>query len=145
MTIEKMKELARDKDVCVLATASEGTPHCSLMAYVVDDGCNEVYMATFKNTKKFKNLMENPNVSLLVDTREEHDGPLRPEAKAMTVDGTFQQIQDEKKKNWIRAKLLERHPYLEEFLAHPDAEVFCIKIRSFLLLDGLTDAHFEKI
>jgi nitroimidazol reductase NimA-like FMN-containing flavoprotein (pyridoxamine 5'-phosphate oxidase superfamily) len=140
-----MKQLAREKDICVLATVSGGMPHCSLMAYVVDEGCREIYMATFKNTTKFSNLMKNPDVSLLIDTREEHAGPLRPEAKAMTVDGTFQEIEDEDRKNRIRVKLLEKHPHLESFLAHPDAEVFCIKIRSFLLLDGLTDAHFEEI
>jgi nitroimidazol reductase NimA-like FMN-containing flavoprotein (pyridoxamine 5'-phosphate oxidase superfamily) len=145
MTLEKMKQLAKEKDICVLATASGGTPHCSLMAYVVDDGCREIYMATFKNTTKFKNLMENPDVSLLIDTRDEHAGPRRPEAKAMTVDGTFQEIEDENQKHRIRAKLLKRHPHLREFLAHPDAEVFSIKIRSFLLLDGLTDAHFEEL
>jgi nitroimidazol reductase NimA-like FMN-containing flavoprotein (pyridoxamine 5'-phosphate oxidase superfamily) len=145
MTLEKMKQLARKKDICVLATASGGMPHCSLMAYVIDDGCREMYMATFKNTTKFKNLMENPDVSLLIDTREEHSGRLRPEAKAMTVDGTFQEIEDENKKNRIRGELLDRHPHLRQFLAHPDAEVFCIKIRSFLLLDGLTDAHFEAL
>jgi nitroimidazol reductase NimA-like FMN-containing flavoprotein (pyridoxamine 5'-phosphate oxidase superfamily) len=145
MTLEKMQQLAREKDICVLATASGGTPHCSLMAYVIDDGCREIYMATFKKTTKFKNLTENPDVSLLIDTREEHAGPLRSEAKAMTVDGTFQKIDDESKKHRMRVKLLERHPHLKDFLAHPDAEVFCIKIRSFLLLDGLTEAHFEEI
>jgi len=143
--LEKMKQLAREKDICVLATTSGGTPHCSLMAYVVDDDCREIYMATFKKTTKFRNLMENPDVSLLIDTREEHAGPLRPEAKAMTVDGTFQEIEDHTKKARIRAKLLEKHPHLGEFLAHPDAEVFCIKVRSFLLLDGLTEAHFEEL
>ncbi len=145
MTLEKMKQLAREKDMCVLATASGSTPHCSLMAYVVDDECRELYMAALKNTKKFKNLMENRDVSLLIDTREEHAGPLRSEAKAMTVAGTFQEIEDRSQRHGIRAKLLERHPHLKEFMSHPDAEVFCIKICSFLLLDGLTDSHFEEL
>jgi len=63
----------------------------------------------------------------------------------MTVSGAFERLKDNQKEAWARAKLLSRHPHLKEFLADPDAEVICIKIRSFLLLDGLTDAHFEEI
>lgn len=143
--IESMKKLAKEKDICVLATVSGEKPHCSLMAYTTDDECSEIYMATHRATRKFKNLMENPSVSLLIDTREEHKGSHRPEAKAMTVSGTLENLEDNQKKAWARARLLGRHPHLKEFLDHPDAEVICIKIRSFLLLDGLTDAHFEEM
>ena len=143
--IELMKKLAKEKDLCVLATVSGEKPHCSLMAYTTDEDCSEIYMATHRSTKKFKNLVENPSVSLLIDTREEHKGSHRPEAKAMTVSGAFERLKDNQKKAWARAKLLSRHPHLKEFLDHPDAEVFGIKVRSFLLLDGLTDAHFEEI
>jgi len=143
--IDRMKKLAKENDICVLATVSGGKPHCSLMAYTTDDDCSEVYMATHRATKKFKNLMENPSVSLLVDTREEHRGSHGPDAKAMTISGVFEKLEDHQKEVWARARLLSRHPHLKEFLDHPDAEVICIKIRSFLLLDGLTDAHFEEI
>ena len=143
--IEFMKQLAKEKDICVLATVSGEKPHCSLMAYTTDEECGEIYMATHSATKKFKNLMANPSVSLLIDTREEHKGSHRPEAKAMTVSGAFERLEDREKEAMARARLLSRHPHLKEFLAHPDAEVICIRIRSFLLLDGLTDAHFEEV
>ena len=143
--IEMMKKLAKEKDVCVLATVSGGKPHCSLMAYTTDDDCSKIYMATYRSTRKFKKLMQNPSVSLLIDTREEHMGSQRSGAKAMTVSGAFERLEDNQKKAWVRARLLKRHPHLKEFLGHPDAEVICIKIHSFLLLDGLTDAHFEEI
>jgi nitroimidazol reductase NimA-like FMN-containing flavoprotein (pyridoxamine 5'-phosphate oxidase superfamily) len=143
--IEFMKRLAKENDICVLATVSGEKPHCSLMAYTTDDDCNEIYMATHRGTKKFKNIMENPSVSLLIDTREEHKGSHRPEAKALTVSGAFESLEDNPRKMLARARLLNRHPHLKEFMDHPDAEVICIKIRSFLLLDGLTDAHFEEI
>jgi nitroimidazol reductase NimA-like FMN-containing flavoprotein (pyridoxamine 5'-phosphate oxidase superfamily) len=143
--IELMKKLAKEKDICVLATVLGEKPHCSLMAYTTDDDCSEIYMATYRNTKKFKNLLENPSVSLLIDTREEHKGSHRPDAKAMTVTGAFERLEDSQEKAQVRAKLLTRHPHLKEFLDHPDTEVFGIKIHSFLLLDGLTDAHFEEI
>jgi hypothetical protein len=54
-------------------------------------------------------------------------------------------VADEGKKGLIRARLLERHPHLGVFFEDPDAEILCIKVHSFLLLDGLTKAHFERI
>lgn len=143
--LEKMKSLAREKDMCVLATVSGGQPHCSLMAYVTDDECGEIYMVSHKQTRKYKNLLENPGISLLIDTREENPGTSRTEAKALTVAGVVQKLDDEHKKSLIRTKFLDRHPHMEEFISHPDAEILCVKITSFLLLNGLTDAHFESI
>jgi nitroimidazol reductase NimA-like FMN-containing flavoprotein (pyridoxamine 5'-phosphate oxidase superfamily) len=143
--IDLMKKLAREMDICVLATVSGRKPHCSLMAYTTDEDCSEIYMATHRSTRKFKNLTENPSVSLLIDTREEHKGSHRSEAKALTVSGVFQRLEDNQKRAWVKARLLSRHPHIREFLDHPDAEVIRIKIQSFLLLEGLTDAHFEEI
>jgi nitroimidazol reductase NimA-like FMN-containing flavoprotein (pyridoxamine 5'-phosphate oxidase superfamily) len=143
--LEEMKALAKQKDMCVLATVSGGNPHCSLMAYATDDDCREIYMATQKGTKKYKNLIENPSVSLLIDTREEQGGSRPLRAKALTIAGLFQEINDEGKKRLARARLLERHPHLAGFIDQTDTELLCIRATSFLLLNGLKEAHFETV
>ena len=143
--LEEMKALARQKDTCVLATVSDGNPHCSLMAYATDDDCREIYMITQKGTKKYKNLIKNPSVSLLIDTREEQVDSHPLQAKALTIAGLFQEIDDEYKKRLARARLLERHPYLAEFIDQTDTEFICIKATSFLVLNGLKEAHFEAV
>ena len=40
---------------------------------------------------------------------------------------------------------LEVHPHLKDFIQHPDAEILCIQIESFLLLNGIEDAYFENV
>jgi len=143
--LEEMKALARQKDLCVLATVSGGNPHCSLMAYATDDDCREIYMVTQKGTKKYKNLISNPSVSLLIDTRVEQDVSRPLQAKALTIAGMFQEIDDKRKKKLIRTRLLERHPYLAGFIDQTDTELICIKATSFLVLNGLQEAHFEAV
>jgi nitroimidazol reductase NimA-like FMN-containing flavoprotein (pyridoxamine 5'-phosphate oxidase superfamily) len=143
--LEEMKALVKEKDICVLATTSADKPHCSLMAYVTDEECREIYMVTHKQSRKYENLIKNPSVSLLIDTREEHLGSRRSDAKALTVSGTFRKIDDKNKRTQVRSKLLGRHPHVKEFLNHPDAEIFCIRVESFLLLDGLIDAYYETV
>ncbi|MBN1850383.1 MAG: pyridoxamine 5'-phosphate oxidase family protein [Deltaproteobacteria bacterium] len=143
--IEKMKGLIKQKDMCVLATAFDNRPHCSLMAYVTDDDCGEFYMATGRETTKYKNLTANPQVSLLIDTREEHAGDLRPETRALTVSGVFEPIADEDRRRGIQTRLLGRHPHLRGLMEKPDAEILCVRVLSFLLLDGVSDAHYLEI
>ena len=143
--LEKMKDIVRGNDLCVLATVSEGKPHCSLMTYIPDDECSEIFMVSHKQTKKYGNLTANPIVSLLIDTREERRGQQRMDLKALTVVGEFQAIIDQTKKTLIHAKFSKKHPHLTDFLNDPGAEIFSIKIKSFQLLDGVKDAFFEKI
>ena len=140
--LDRMKSLAREKNSCVLATITGRKPHCSLMAYVTNMDCTEIYMATHRQTRKFQNLSENPAVSLLIDTR---DASPRPEVRAMTVAGVFERIKDPVKEEKVRRKLLSAHPHLQDFMGQPEAEVIRIKVRSFLLLDGLTQASFEDV
>lgn len=143
--LERMKQLVREKDICVLATVSGSKPHCSLMAYVTDEDCREIYMVSQRQTGKYRNLKKNPAVSLLIDTREKRNASPHSEAKALTIDGMFQEIDKAAKRELVCARLLERHPHLREFLDLPDAELLCIRVISFLLLEGLTEAHFEVL
>jgi nitroimidazol reductase NimA-like FMN-containing flavoprotein (pyridoxamine 5'-phosphate oxidase superfamily) len=142
---EKMKDIVKANDLCVLATVSEGRPHCSLMFYISDEDGREIFLISHKATKKYANLMENPKVSLLIDTREEEEGQRRINIKALTVSGEFQTINDSVKKGLIQEKFLKRHPHLVDFLSDPGAEIFSIKTKSFQLLDGVKDAFFETI
>jgi nitroimidazol reductase NimA-like FMN-containing flavoprotein (pyridoxamine 5'-phosphate oxidase superfamily) len=141
MLIE-MKSLVKKNNICVLATVADGKPHCSLMAYVTDENCEEIYMVTLRNSQKYKNLTENPSVSILIDTRESSP---RAAAKALTVAGLYAVIQSKEKQEKIQARLLSVHPHLTDFINHSEAEILCIEISSFLLLKGLQDAYFESI
>lgn len=142
---DKMIELVRTQNVCVLATVSGGQPHCSLMSYAVDAECRELYMVTFKNTKKYRNLTENPSVSILIDSRDEDRGESRHHARALTVNGLFEVVKDRRKQRLLKARLLERHPHLKELADDPDAEFFTIRIKSMQLLEGVADSSFVAV
>jgi len=141
--IEKMKALVREKDSCVLATVSGGRPHCSLMSYITDPGCREIFLVTHPHTKKFRNLLENPWVSLLIDTREEGRDIALARKKALTITGLYRKI-DPPREREIRAQFLSRHPQLKELVEDPEAVIVSIKVRSFQLLEGVRDACFAE-
>ena len=141
--IEKIKEIVRGNDLCVLATVSGGEPHCSLMAYCANEEGHTIYLASHTETKKYANVMENPLVSLLIDTRGGGGG--RPTIQALTVSGEFQAITDPAGKERARTQFVQKHPHLRAFLDEPGVEIFSIKIKSFQLLDGIQDAFFETV
>jgi nitroimidazol reductase NimA-like FMN-containing flavoprotein (pyridoxamine 5'-phosphate oxidase superfamily) len=138
--IEKMKALLRERRTCVLATVGEEGPHCSLMSYALAPDGTEIYLVTHRQTKKYRNLLKNPAVSLLIDTRE--DGTSSESTRALTVEGIFRKIENERTRLSIRGKFLEIHPLLKEFLDDPEAEIFAVRIVSLQLLDGIRDSSF---
>lgn len=140
-----IRELIQSGKTCVLATVSEGQPHCSLMSYAADENGREIYMATLRNTKKYKNLVVNPSVSLLIDSREGGSAGRPGTTRALTITGPFQSGLGEQRREALRQRLLARHPELEDFLADPAAEIIVIKVKALQLLEGVTDAYFEDV
>jgi nitroimidazol reductase NimA-like FMN-containing flavoprotein (pyridoxamine 5'-phosphate oxidase superfamily) len=138
---DRVKAFLKEKDLCVLATTREGRPHCSLMAYVADEEAEWIYMVTYRTTTKYKNLLSNEQVSLLVDNRCEGLPANRGKIQALTVHGVFHAVEKQETRKQILKQLLKRHPHMREFLSHPEAEIISVRAHSFLFLDGISDAH----
>lgn len=143
--ITTMKSIVRENSTCVMATTLNNMPHCSLMSYIPNDDCTTIYMVTHRNTRKFRNLTENPHVSLLIDTRENDDSKDRTATKALTGTGTFSPVRDEEKIRRIGRDLLARHPQLKGFIGDEGAIVFSVQIQSFQLLEGISESSFVEI
>jgi nitroimidazol reductase NimA-like FMN-containing flavoprotein (pyridoxamine 5'-phosphate oxidase superfamily) len=94
--LAEMQQLLKEQSMCVLATSAGDRPYCSLMAYAANADGTEVYMATHRSTRKFRNLTVNPAVSLMIDTRQEAPRPL---VRALTVEGTCVPVTDDVRKN----------------------------------------------
>ncbi len=143
--LDQMKQRAREKAICVLATVSHNKPRCSLMAYTTDSEGKEFYMVTSRETSKFRNLIDNPNVSLLIDSREDDKAPDRNRAWALTVSGRAREIVNREKQQEIGLVLLEKNPHLKELLDKDDTAVLCVEAESFLLLKGVSESYYEEL
>lgn len=142
--IDQMTYLLKQQDMGVLATSLNDRPHTSLMAYVTDDEGRTVYLVTLKTGAKYKNMMNNPNVSLLVDTRRTGEAGLS-EVQALTVAGQSSPVADPVQRDAVRARLIGRHPHIRILAEDPEAEIMAVRIQSFLLLIGASQAHFEPV
>lgn len=142
---EKVRALIEGQGTCVLATASKNRPHCSLMAYVTNVSCDEIYLMTLKDSRKYQNMLVNPAVSLLIDTRQDAPKSGQQETIALTLSGRFQTIMEDTERVRIRKGLSRRHPRLKDFFENPEGEPVRIIIESVLLLEGPTKAIYGVI
>jgi nitroimidazol reductase NimA-like FMN-containing flavoprotein (pyridoxamine 5'-phosphate oxidase superfamily) len=71
--IDELRKLNAKTLHAVLATAYDNIPYTSLVAYAFDDQKKVLIFLTPRKTTKFINILRNPDVSLLIDTRENTD------------------------------------------------------------------------
>ncbi|KAF5068305.1 Pyridoxamine 5'-phosphate oxidase [anaerobic digester metagenome] len=131
--LAKLESLLRNNSLCVLCTEATGNPYCSLMTYLSSDDLTSLYLVATRESRKFQNLLANPRVSVLVDSRQ-HQGQ-GANIVSVTLAGLFQPL-TEAEVPPIKTTFAEKHPELAEILSHPDSLVFAIKLQSYLLLDG---------
>lgn len=137
--LAKLETILRENSLCVLCTEAAGKPYCSLMTYLPNDDLSLLYLVATEESRKYQNLLANPRVSLLVDTRQNRGTAAGENIVSVTFEGLFQPLADAKTLR-IKANLAKEHGELAEILNHPSCVVFTIQLKSFLLLDGPVDS-----
>jgi len=117
-------------------------PHVSLMAYCAAPDASEFWLATLKNTRKYRNLLANPQVSLLIDDRTRC---MAAPSQALTVSAVLEAFTDAQSLENARQKLLVRHPNMLEFLSNADAVLLRLVVRRLQLLSGLTEVFVHEV
>ncbi len=130
-------DMIRNNSFCVLATCADNKPHCSLMSYAASEDGSRLFMITRADTKKFRNLSMNRNVSALIDTRTAGDRNLSSAIRALTISGKIAIITDDVLKLQARQRLFHRHPDLEDFFGNQDPILLNLEIESVQVFEGL--------
>ncbi|WP_243363398.1 pyridoxamine 5'-phosphate oxidase family protein [Fundidesulfovibrio terrae] len=88
MTIlDDMARLILDRNLCVLATSSDGMPHASPMFCMPEPDLEYIHMATLANTRKWANIAGQPQHGPSI---EEGEPALTVGSVLATVKGTGQ-------------------------------------------------------
>lgn len=140
--MEEIRDIVLGSRLCVLATLAGDRPYTSLMRYVANDACTKIYLITHQNTNKYRNILQNFHVSLLVDTRLE--APLQA-ISALSMDGIAVPVSDPEAQAALKERFVARHPDMEGFVRHPEMAVVCVEIQAFLLLNGIENARRIKV
>ena len=140
---KKIQGLLASQKLAVLSTQRDGQPYSSLMAFAFTTDLASIVVATGKSTRKHQNLLQESRVSLLVDNRSNSESDFH-NAEALTVIGKAQMIEEAERLGFEQI-YLQRHPFLEEFLASPNTAFLKIAVSRYLLVSRFQDVMEYRI
>ena len=142
MLLTHCQKLIRKCNILVLATSGDEGIHTSLMAYANSADCSEIYMVSSRKSRKWQNLSQNAQVSLLIDDRDEKLSDRRHEIQALTVKGTFVPVTEESEIKTITFAIADNAPAIANAFSGPENSIIRIKADSFQLLNGPQDSFY---
>lgn len=133
----QLAELIANQRLAVLGTSDAIThfAYTSLVGYLPLEQMKQFVFATLRESQKFKNIIANPHVSLLIDNRN-HGAGVFYSAEAVTVIGTAKEVSTETKEVFLN-RFKEHHPQLEEFVNHPDCVLVTVDVEKIIHVDNL--------
>ncbi len=141
---DKAKKMIAEGSLCVLSSCSEDIPNSSLMQYISDETADKIYMITLKDSTKYRNISQNPRVSLLIDTRDQLTSDTE-RIRSLIVYGTAKILEDQAAKIDILKRLVEKHRNLIPLSEKSDCQVIQVRVERLLLLDGVDEGHYVDV
>jgi uncharacterized pyridoxamine 5'-phosphate oxidase family protein len=125
--LERLNALDKDQLHAILATDSEGQPYTSMIAYALTADGKGIVFVTPRKTQKYKNILKNNRVSLLIDTRSNTENDYM-NAESLTILGNAIPVRKGRKWSELTALLIRKHPTLNELIYSPETKLIFIKI-----------------
>ena len=147
--LSEAKELLRQtvgaQRFAVLATLSNQQPYSNLVAFAVSDDLRQIVFATNRDTQKYRNILSNNKMALLIDNRSNSQSDFT-RALAITVLGTAGELSDDENDKLVRS-YLDKHPSLGEFLQRPDVAIIKVRATDYILarFDGAERIRIDDI
>ena len=135
--LKSINQLFHTQKLAVLATNMKGMPYTSLVAFVATVDLKEILFATFKNTKKYNNLLNEPRVSILIDNRKNEASDFQ-DAIAVSAKGHGKIITSQRER--YQSLYLKKHPTLDEFIKSPECVLIKIVVSEYQYV-----SRFENI
>lgn len=121
----------------VLATQENEQPYINLVAFAASDDLELILFATDRNTRKYRNILQNEKVALLIDSRHNNASDFT-DAFAITALGLAGEIPQNSGDKLI-TKYLNIHPSLSEFISRSETTIIRINVIEYII------AKFDKL
>jgi len=124
----------------VLATEGGGQPHASLIAITPIEGFMQLLFATYRNTRKYRNLAQNSKVAVLIQGGDADTAP----GFALTAFGRAEEVGPAGHDAALRTHLA-RHPDLASFLRSTDCALMRVTVESYQVVNGIDDVKWWPV
>ena len=130
-TKDLLRQIMETQRFAVLATLNNQQPYSNLLAFAVSRDLRQIIFATERGTQKYRNILSNDKVALLIDNRSNNQSDFT-EAVAITALGVASELRGDRSKKLVQS-YLDRHPSLGEFLQRPDTAIIRVTVADYVL------------
>ena len=124
---ERLSAMDKDQLHAVLATESDGQPYTSMIAFALSPDKKGIVFITPQKTRKYKNILKNNHVSLLIDTRSNTEKDYMG-AESLTILGNAFPVRKGGKWLELTKVLIRKHPKLNEIIHSAETKLILVKI-----------------
>ena len=124
---ERLGFIDRTRPHAVLATDAEGHPYTSLIAYALTPDMKGLLFVTPKSTRKYRNILKNNRVSLLIDTRSNTEKDYMG-AESVTILGNAGPVRKGRKWSKLAGIFLAKHPVLKKVMLSQETALIMVEI-----------------
>jgi heme iron utilization protein len=134
---QMLQELFAAQRSAVLATTENGQPYLSLMAFAATSDLQYLLVATYRATRKYRNIEADPRVALLVDNRTNQPTDTE-QAMAVTALGAAKEVGAAKKDRFLQI-YLAKHPHLEKFVTSPECALIEVEVERYFVVSNFQE------
>jgi nitroimidazol reductase NimA-like FMN-containing flavoprotein (pyridoxamine 5'-phosphate oxidase superfamily) len=135
---KRIKKVLDSQSIAVLGTSKDGEPYSCLVGFALTKDMSTAVFATMRQRLKYKYMMANPRVTLMIDDRNEQDSDFN-DTTSITIVGSAEDIEGEDREKYA-SLLLARQPALTEFVNSPDCAVMKVNIDKLYIV-----SEFESV
>lgn len=127
-----IRRLLAGQKLGVLATREPLSPYQNLVAFAVSGDLKNIYIATEIDTRKYKNLIRRPQVSMLFDNRRNAAADFY-RGTAVTALGRAEELKVKSNKE-VLGLYLKKHPDLDDFVNSPSCRMFQVRVKTYIVV-----------
>ena len=135
---KRIDKVLASQGIAVLGTSKDDEPYSSLVGFVVTENLRELVFATMRERLKYRNMVANPRVTLMIDDRHEQKDVFN-ETTSITIVGSAADVKGEKRVKYA-SLLVSRHPILNDFVSSPDCALMVVTIDKIYIV-----SDFESV
>jgi nitroimidazol reductase NimA-like FMN-containing flavoprotein (pyridoxamine 5'-phosphate oxidase superfamily) len=136
-----LQRLFSNQLLAVLGTQSRRGPYGSLVAFFATDDLRHILFATARSTRKYENLMQTPQVSMVIDNRSNEQSDFH-EGIAVTAIGKVKEVIGPER-GGFETQYLKKHPGLLDFAQSPACALLKIEVEAYYIVRQFQ--HVEEL
>ena len=135
--------LLNQQRLATLATMSQESPYCNLVAFTPSDDLRTIFFSTPRESTKYANIVRNPNVALLIDSRTQSGSDAQAGTAVTVLGSVVQGLQQNV--DALKGLHAGRHPQFKDFIYSPDCALMQVKVQRYILVSSLRDVSVLEI